>query len=142
MRLVLIAIEDNDEADAFVEAVNSEGVLFSKPESDIIVDGQTVSEISWHNLERVAVEAMWQAPTKMCECHPPHVLPNALAKQGTGLTCVAKGRSKKYGWLLCTLCMKPHGFQTIHPKNLLGPEEEDLKDRKFVLGFRTDKVVK
>jgi len=138
VRLVLIAVEDNDEADAFVEAVRQGNVLFAFEKDN----GNGTGEYGYKSLERVTVEAMWQAPTKMCECHPPYVLPNALAKQGTGLTCVARGRSKKYGWLLCTLCMKPHGFQTIHPKNLLGPEEEDLKDRKFVLGFRTDKVVK
>jgi len=135
MRLVLLAFEDNDTADAFVKAIKDNQVIIGQTEDE---DGAQVLRYKDIGPD-VTAEAMWAAPTKLCTCHPPYALPNKLAKAGSGLNCFS-GRSKKFGWLLCTKCMKPHGFQTIHPKNLLGPEVEDLQDRKFVLGFEAKKT--
>jgi len=131
-RFVLISIPDNEEAEAFVAAMQGGHILYSRPHPTLEDQVSVVKpRTEW------SAEALWADPTKMCECHPPWKLPNPIAKGSPGLQC-SPGRSAKYGWLLCPQCNMPHPHQFQHPKNLLDPNET-AQSRKYCLGFRSDR---
>lgn len=142
-RFVMLRIEDNAEAEAFVESVKAQYVFYGVPVSPTEEEAaQHIGEgHSFRDLHAEAV-ALWADPTKLCQCHPPYARPMPMAK-GLGLSC-SPVKSATYGWLVCTnmvdgkMCAKPHGFQFQHPKNLLVPNETK-ETRLYCLGFRADR---
>jgi hypothetical protein len=136
-RFVMLAIPDNADATAFVNAIKANHIFYGVPAKE---DDAFEPEMTYHALD-VAAEAvaMWADPTKLCECHPPWKLPNAK-EPAAGLQCNA-ARSVNYGWLVCMQCNKPHPHQYQHPKNLLVPDETP-STRTYVLGFKADRSKK
>jgi hypothetical protein len=132
-RFVMISIPDNAEADAFVAAMREGYIMYSTPHPKL--EGEV--GIRKPTTEWTAV-AVWADPTKLCECHKSWERPNPIAKAGqSGLRCEPV-KSQNYGWLVCSLCRKPHGFQVQHPRNLL-VENERPETRPYYLGFRADR---
>jgi hypothetical protein len=119
MRLVLMAFEDDKMAEGFIQAVKDDNVLFATPVKQ--GEGESIfEEVKWDNLEKVTVEAMWQAPTKFCECddyagvsHP----------------------TKNYRWRVHAKCAKPRPQTQQSPRNLLEPKETHPRDSRYWLYF-------
>jgi hypothetical protein len=135
-RFVMIAIPDNADAQAFVDAINRGDVIIGFNKDEGILNREDT--YTYGPLKGEAV-AMWADPTKLCECHPPWQLPNHK-EPGSGLQCTT-ARSVNYGWQVCTKCSKPHHFQFQHPRNLLVPGETP-SNRTYCLGFRADRSAK
>lgn len=136
-RFVMLRFEDNKDADAFVESIKGKTVFHSVTDDASRFDVENGFEAGFkYVMTSAEATAMWADPTKLCECHPPWVLPNAK-NPAQGLQCQPV-RSVNYGWLVCSQCKKPHHFQTQHPKNLLVPDET-YSNRKYYLGFKADR---
>lgn len=87
-RYVMLSFDHNDEAEAFIKAVQrKDGVIYSKP-----LEG---AEFQYMPLpENVFVRGVWAKPTSFCP----------------GLSCTGnKGftRGQKFGWWVCATCKKP-----------------------------------
>jgi hypothetical protein len=78
-KYVLLAFDDDAEADQFVEDIQGEAVLAWTPDRQ----GHTV---------HAQVRGIYKKPTKFCQC---------------GSKTKAYGRSRKYGWWCCADCGKP-----------------------------------
>lgn len=130
-RFVMIRIPDNDEAQAFVDALQKLQVMYAKPHPTL-EDQHTVCtpRTEWE------VTALWADPTKLCECHPFWDTQNPMLR-GRSALCNPV-RSANFGWLVCPQCKKPHPHQFQHPRNLLFPDEKP-STRTYYLGFRADR---
>lgn len=119
-KYVLISIPDNAVADAFVQALKDDNVLFATPSTD--EDRESIfQEVKWDNLEGQVIEAIWQKPTLYCECPIRYT----------------EGKSKKYGWYVCTNCSKPRKGSMQHPYDLSRPGVPP-QEIPYYLGFRAD----
>jgi hypothetical protein len=120
-RLILIEIPDNADADAFVEAIKNENVLFAKP-----VDGAeaevTMVELSWHDLENAKVEAVWAKPTQFCECD-----------DYAGVSAP----TSKFRWMVHAKCAKPRRGANQNPRDLTRPDAKP-GEVPYYIGFRAD----
>lgn len=86
-RYVVLAFDNDDEADAFVSVCNETGIV-----------GVFAHEMGRHVRHFAPiVRAVFQKPTKFCDC------------MSTGKNTKARGftRGKKYGWWVCSICKKP-----------------------------------
>jgi len=83
-RYVLLAFDDDKEAEAYAKMVQEDGHVIIFHDHDIDFD-----------LASVIVRGMWKKPTMFCDCtdkrKPPH-----------GWT-----RGQKWGWWVCTKCSRP-----------------------------------
>lgn len=82
-RYVLLAFDDNEKADEFVEACQETGIV-----------GANAYEMGTLTHFAPEVRAVYQMPTKFCDC--------TVGKGGRGFT-----RGKKYGWWVHSTCGKP-----------------------------------
>jgi len=114
-RYLLIEISDNDDADAFVEALRVQNILFGKKSQ------AEEGELSWNHLEGAKPSAMWGKPTLFCEC------PDS----------VGSAKTAKMGWYVHPACARPRKGQHQTPKDLLHPELEP-QQRPFYLHFYAD----
>jgi hypothetical protein len=113
-RYILLRIEDNTDAEKFVEALKAPGgVWFYEPNPD--ANSHTVSEgmedvYRMRPLapEQVQVRGLFAAPTKFCDCPD---------KSDTS------ARSANFGWWVHLKCKKPKKGNMQHPYNLLGRNE-------------------
>jgi ribosomal protein L37AE/L43A len=117
-RFVVVEIPDNEEADAFVEAIQNGYVLFSKPHPKL-EDEVSVNKPS----SEWKVTQVYAVPTMFCEC---------LDKKEWS------AKSVKYGWWVCAKCSKPKAGALQHPYNLL-EKDVDPKERVYYMGFRADR---
>jgi len=130
-RFVLISIPDNEEADNFVRALGGNEVFVAH-----LVPGEgETPEVAYRPMPDAKVESVWAKPTMMCECHGTMNLGPRLKEKG--LSPCTPVRSKKFGWLVCPQCAKPHAHQVQHPKDLLRPDAT-AQERVYYLGFRAD----
>lgn len=120
MRFVVVEIPDNEEAEAFVEAVNAGRMIFGIPRT---VEGDTV-EINYVGLTDAKVPQMYAVPTMFCDC------PDYAGKSG---------RSAKYGWYVHAKCARPRPTNYIHPYNLIEGANTDPRDRIYTMSFRANR---
>lgn len=97
-RYILVTIEDNAEADAFVQALEEGNVIFLRK--------RVQDEVMYGHLEGAAIRAVWMKPTKFCEC----------AKPGNRSV-----RGEKYGLYVHLDCKRPKRGAWQHPRNLHSP---------------------
>jgi hypothetical protein len=114
-RFVMISIPDNADANAFVKAIESDGVIFSVPTPD------TETEVRYTELT-AKVEAVWAQPTKFCDC-PDYA--------GTSAP------TSTYRWMVHAKCARPRKGAMQHPKDLLRPDAP-ATETPYYLGFRAD----
>jgi hypothetical protein len=116
-RFVMIQIDDNDEADAFVKAIGAYNVIYGTASNDA-----DVTEISYKELI-ASIKAIWAVPTKFCECpdYPGVSVP-----------------SQKYRWMVHAKCGKPAKGAMMHPRDLSLPEDTPSNEIPFYLGMRAD----
>jgi hypothetical protein len=118
MRFVVVEIPDNEEAEAFVEAIKNGYVMYSKPHPTV------AGEYSINKpLEVWNVPAVFAVPTKFCEC------PDYEGKSV---------RSKKFGWNVHAKCAKPRATVGLYPNNLL-EVGATVKERVYFMSFRADR---
>jgi hypothetical protein len=125
-RFVVVEIPDNEEADAFMKAVQAGEVLFGVPAGTTEVDGRQVEEIKWRGINESGewkVPQVYAVPTKFCEC-PDY--------EGVS------ARSQKYGWWVHRKCSKPRGTALQHPYTLL-ELGVDPRHLRYYMGFRADR---
>jgi hypothetical protein len=96
-RYVLLVIEDNAAADAFVKGIEQQNVFFSQGNAD---------GTGSYGYLAATVRAVWMKPTKFCEC----------AKPGDRSV-----RGEKWGLYVHRDCGKPKKGQWQHPRNLYSP---------------------
>jgi len=117
-RFVVVEIPDNEEADAFVKAIQEGYVMFSRPhptlEGEVSVNKPTTE---WK------VPQVYAVPTLMCTC-PDY----------NGISV----RSSRYGWWVHAKCAKPHPGAMQHPFNLV-EAGVDPRHRVYYMGFRADR---
>ena len=124
MRFVVVEIPDNEEADAFVEAIKTGYVMFSKPHPKL------PNEVSLGKPETEwKVPQVYAVPTMFCEC-PDY----------NGVSV----KSSKYGWYVHVKCAKPRPTALQHPFNLVemaanGNQWVDGRDRRYYMGFRANR---
>lgn len=117
MRFVVVQIEDNDEADAFISAIRQRNILFARP---IPTEER---EYSWQPpTSEWEVPQVYAVPTLFCECPLRH----------------PEGRSKKFGWYVCTKCSKPRRGSMQHPYNLVD-HDKPASEWRYYMGFRSDR---
>jgi hypothetical protein len=117
MRFVVVEIEDNEEADAFIGAIECGYVLYSRPHPEKVDEHEVV------NLTGAKVPAVFAVPTKFCEC------PDYEGKSV---------RSKKFGWNVHAKCAKPRATVGLYPNNLL-EVGATVKERVYFMSFRADR---
>lgn len=118
MRFVVVEIPDNEEADQFVAAVERGDVLFGFEKDN----GDGTGEYGYKGLAGARVPQVYAVPTMFCECDKTH----------------PEGRSKKYGWYVCTSCSRPRKGSMQHPFNLL-ERDKPATERAYYMGFRADR---
>lgn len=116
MRFVVVEIPDNGVADAFVRALESDGVIYSVPTPS------DETELRYETLDNAKVPQVYAVPTMFCEC----------------ATKYSQARSKKYGWFVCVNCSKPRKGAMQHPFNLKEVPEA-VKTQVYYMGFRADR---
>lgn len=107
-RYVLLRIEDNDEAEAFVKGVEQQDVFFMHSNTGTSTTVETNSGTGSYGYLVAKVLGLFGAPTQFCEC---------------GDKSEVSARSKKYGWWVHRKCAKPKPGNMQHPHNLLGRNE-------------------
>jgi hypothetical protein len=118
-RFVVVEIPDNDEAEAFIKAIQEGYVMFSRPhptlEGEVSV-GKPITE--WK------VPQVYAVPTMFCECDKTY----------------PEGKSQKFGWYVCTGpgCSKPRKGAMQHPYNLV-EKDVPVTERVYYMGFRADR---
>jgi len=85
-RYVVLSFDDDTTADEFVAAVQENGIL-----------GHVSNESGFMKHFAPVVRAMFQRPTKFCDC----------ASRGGNIKARGFTRGKKYGWWVCNACKKP-----------------------------------
>jgi len=118
MRLVLLEIPDNEEADTFVEAIkNGEAIM-----SFSVKNGDGSKSFGYKPIEGAKVAAVWAKPTQFCTC------PDYDGKAAP---------TSKYRWLVHPKCAKPRPGAMQHPKDLT---RVDWKPQEipYYIGFRSD----
>lgn len=118
MRFVMVEIPDNEEADQFVDAIKRGDLLISFSKDN----GNGTGEYGYKSPTGAKVQAVFAVPTQFCSCP----------------TAQREGKSKKYGWYVCTKCMKPRPGSMQHPYNLT-ELHKDPKEWVYYLGFRADR---
>jgi hypothetical protein len=121
-RFVVVEIPDNDEADAFVKAIE-QGTLFFGVSIDSQDNGDGTGEYGYKGLTHAKVPQVYAVPTIFCEC-PDY--------KGQSV------RSSKYGWWVHVKCAKPRAGALQHPYNLL-ERNVDARERVYYMGFRADR---
>jgi hypothetical protein len=101
-RWVLIEIDDNADAEAYVESLKI-GKTFMTINTG---DSYKVQEAP------VRVVGLYAKPVKFCECETPGKV----------------ARGEKLGWWVCTKCNKPQTTRWQMPNNLLAPPDIALRD--------------
>ncbi len=117
-RYVLLAFEDNGDAEALVAAIQNrgaKGIYLAVPHPSL--EGQYSVHSPYGG--NVDVRAMFMKPTQFCECTNPG-------------DKSAKG--KKWGLWIHSVCGKPKKSHWQHPRNLLEPEKLDPRERSCYLG--------
>lgn len=101
-RYVLLAFDDNSEAEAFVEAATDGQLYYTKPHPKL------PNEVSV-NLVRgeVSVRGLWGKPSKFCTCAITEVRDNLVI-------------GSKWGWLIHTGCRLPVQNKWHYLRNQLG----------------------
>jgi hypothetical protein len=121
MRFVVVEIPDNDDADAFVKAVENGAVWYAV--FAVSINGEVkVQESAYKDWK---VPQVYQVPTKFCDC------PSYTGKDA---------KSSKYGWWVHAACGKPRPGALQHPYNLV-ERAQGVHSTKSVyyMGFRADR---
>jgi hypothetical protein len=114
-RYLLIEIDDNDKAEAFMESMKAGKSFVTVP------NGPEAREYTVVEIQARTV-GLFGKPTKFCEC--PDQDQRAAASKGA-----------KYGWRVCPKCnLALSGFH--EPKNLLDPEGTPPAEKPFYLMAR------
>jgi len=121
MRFVVVEIPDNDEAEAFVEAIKRGDVMYTVPVEPLV---EGTKEFRVQTGEGWKVPQMYAVPTKFCDC------PDYAGKSA---------RSAKYGWYVHAKCAKPRPTNYIHPYNLIEGAGTDPRDRIYTMSFRANR---
>jgi hypothetical protein len=122
-RFVVVEIQDNDEADEFIEAIKRGDVFFGYkkgPDAEHILSSDDT--YAYKSGEGWKVPQVYAVPSLFCECS----------------TTYKEGRSSKYGWWVCTKCSRPRKGSMQHPFNLLERNVDPLH-RVYYMGFRADR---
>jgi hypothetical protein len=117
MRFVVVQIEDNDEADAFAEAVKHGAVYYAYDAGN--------GEVGFNQSWGWEVPQVYAVPTKFCEC----------TDSGE-----VSAKSKSYGWWVHAKCGKPRPGAMQHPYNLV-ERAAGVHSAKgvYYIGFRADR---
>lgn len=128
-RFVVVQIPDNEEADAFVKAIENDNLIFGTVVGQIEVDGRMVDEVKYDSPNSEwKVPQVYAVPTKFCDC------PDYNGKSV---------KSSRYGWYVHAKCAKPRPTALQHPFNLVemgqnGGQWVDPRDRVYYMGFRAN----
>jgi hypothetical protein len=115
-RYLLLTFDNDGDADAFAQSLK-DGTVFHEwknPEGD-------GGHYGYLDSEHVTLRAVWQKPTKFCECKNPGE---------------RQPLSAKYQWRVHVECKKPIAGQMQHPRNLLEPLDQVPRhtERSIYLG--------
>lgn len=115
-KYVLVEFDEDKDAEGFMKSLERGSVFVEYEHNGPVEDARGYGYIP---RDKARTKALFQKPTKFCECKRPS------EKQPIG---------KKYGIRVCTKCMYPIRRQWQHPRDLLLPEGVNPKDRTLYLG--------
>jgi hypothetical protein len=116
-RYVLLTFDKDEDAEFFVTSL-AEGTVFCQHKEP----GQDAGQYGYVDPRHVSVRAVFQKPTKFCECADP------------GDKSVL---SAKFQWRIhYPGCKRPKSGVMQHPRNLLDPVDQHPKYRDIYLGVR------